>query len=70
MNISKKKKALQQKAKGLGMVRLPRQDEFRNFCISEETKKVYREVRKSNEYQILFDKNINCIEFHLHITYN
>ena len=27
-------------AKGLGIVWLPRQDEFRNFCLSDETKVV------------------------------
>jgi len=32
------------KAKGPGMVRLPRQDDFRNFCMREETEKVYRSL--------------------------
>ena len=31
------------------MVRLPRQDEFRNFCISDETEKVYRKLEKVTE---------------------
>jgi len=44
--IYKKKKALQQKAKGLEIVRLPRQDEFRNFCISDETEKVYQKLEE------------------------
>ncbi len=26
--------------------RLPRQDEFRNFCISDETEKVYRKLEE------------------------
>jgi len=32
--------------KGLGMVRLPRQDDFRTFCMSEETEKVYQELEE------------------------
>ena len=40
-NNLQKEKALQQKAKGLRISKLPRQDEFRNFCMNEETEKVY-----------------------------
>jgi len=40
------KKALQQKAKGLEMVRLPGQDEFRNFCMSDETEKVCQRLEE------------------------
>ncbi len=43
------KKALQQNAKGLEIVRLPGQDEFRNFCISDETEKVYQKLEKITE---------------------
>jgi hypothetical protein len=28
------------------MVRLPRQDDFRNFCMSEETEKMYHELEE------------------------
>jgi len=35
------KKALQHKAKGLGIVWLPRQNDFRNFCMNEETEEIY-----------------------------
>jgi hypothetical protein len=44
--VFKNKKALQLNTKGLEMVRLPGQDEFRNFCMSDETKKVYRELEE------------------------
>jgi len=40
-NNLKKNKSPSAKAKGLGMVRLHRQDDFRNFCMGEETEKVY-----------------------------
>ena len=33
-------------AKGLEMVWLPRQDDFRTFCMSEETEKVYHKLEK------------------------
>jgi len=33
-------------AKGLEIVRLPRQDEFRNFCISDETENVYQKLEE------------------------
>ena len=42
-------KALQQKAKGQEMVMLPRQNDFRNFFLSEETEKVYRELEEVTE---------------------
>jgi len=44
--IYKKQKALQQNAKGLEMVRLPRQDDFRNFCMGDETGNVYRKLEE------------------------
>jgi len=39
-------KALQRNAKGLEMSWLPRQDEFRNFCMMDETEKVYRKLEE------------------------
>jgi hypothetical protein len=33
-------------AKGLVIVRLPRQNDFRNFCMSEEAEKVYRKLEE------------------------
>jgi hypothetical protein len=33
-------------AKGLEMVRLPRQNDFRTFCMSDETEKVYRKLEE------------------------
>ena len=35
------------KAKGLEMVRLPRQDDYRTFCMSDETEKVYRKLEEA-----------------------
>ena len=29
------------------MVRLPQQDEFRNFCLDDETEKVYRKLEEA-----------------------
>jgi hypothetical protein len=46
MKIFIKIKALQQKTKGLEMSWLPRQDDFRNFCISDETEKVYQKLEE------------------------
>ncbi len=46
MKIFKKKKAPQQIAKGLGMVRLPRQNDFRTFCMSDETEKVCQKLEE------------------------
>ena len=40
------KNALQQNAKGLDIVWLPRQDDFRNFFMSDETVKVFRELEE------------------------
>jgi hypothetical protein len=40
------KKALQHYAKGLEMVRLPQQNDFRTFCMSDETEKVYQELEE------------------------
>jgi len=42
-----KKKALQQKAKGLEIVWLPQQNDFRTFCMSDETQKVYHKLEKA-----------------------
>ena len=33
--------------KGLEINKLPRQDDFRNFCISDETEKVYRKIEEA-----------------------
>ncbi len=33
-------------AKGLVIVWLPRQDDFRNFCLGDETEKVYRKLEE------------------------
>ena len=46
MKIIKKQKSPSAKAKGLEIVRLPRQDDFRNFFMSEETEKVYRKLEE------------------------
>ena len=40
------KKAFQQNAKGLEIVRLLRQNDFRTFCMSDETKKVYQKLEE------------------------
>jgi len=45
-NILKKKKALQQNAKGLEIVRLPRQNDYRTFCMSEDTEKIYQKLEE------------------------
>jgi len=39
-------KALQLNAKGLGIDKLPRQNEFRNFCMHEETDDVYHKLEE------------------------
>ena len=44
--IYKKIKALQQKSKGLGLSWLPRQNDFRNFCMDVETEEVYRKLEE------------------------
>jgi len=36
----KNKKALQQNARGLGIVWLPGQDEFRNFCMRDKKENI------------------------------
>jgi len=41
-----KNKALQLNTKGLEMVRLPRQDDFRNFFMREETEKIFFKLEK------------------------
>jgi len=33
-------------AKGLELSWLPRQDDFRNFCMSDEAEKVYQKLEK------------------------
>jgi hypothetical protein len=33
--------------KGLEIVRLPRQGDYRTFCMSEETEKVYQELKEA-----------------------
>ena len=42
----RKEKSPSANAKGLDISKLPRQDDFRNFCMSEETEKVYQELEK------------------------
>jgi len=44
--IYKKKKPFSLIAKGLEIVRLPRQNDYRTFCMSEEIEKVYHELEK------------------------
>jgi len=34
-------------AKGLEIDKLPRQDDFRNFCMSDETEKVYQKLEEA-----------------------
>ena len=41
-----KQKSPSAKAKGLEMVRLPRQDDYRTFCMSDETEKVYQKLEE------------------------
>ncbi len=41
-----KQKALQQNTKGPEMLRLPRQDDYRTFCMSNETEKVYQKLEE------------------------
>lgn len=45
-NNLKKKKPFSKIAKGLEINKLPRQDEFRNFCMSDETEKVYQKLEE------------------------
>ncbi len=40
------KKPLSLIAKGLEIVKLPRQDEFRNFCLNNEAEKVYQKLEE------------------------
>jgi len=35
------------KAKGLGISKLPRQNDFRTFCMSDETEKVYHKLEEA-----------------------
>jgi len=44
--LKKNKKALQQNAKGLGIDKLPRQNDYRTFCLSEETEKVCHKLEE------------------------
>jgi len=45
-NSKKNKKALRQNAKGLGMSWFPQQNDFRIFCMSDETEKIYRKLEE------------------------
>jgi hypothetical protein len=36
-------------AKGLGISKLPRQNDFRTFCMSDETEKIYQKLEKAIE---------------------
>jgi len=40
------KKSPSANAKGLEIDKLPRQDDFRNFCMSHKTEKVYHELEE------------------------
>jgi hypothetical protein len=42
----KNKKSPSANAKGLGMSWLPQQNDFRTFCMSEETEKVYQRLKE------------------------
>jgi len=44
--IYKNKKALQQGPKGLRLSWLPGQNDYRTFCMSEETEKVYQKLEE------------------------
>jgi hypothetical protein len=46
-NNLKKNKSPSANAKGLGIVRLPQQNDFRTFCMSDETEKVYRKLEEA-----------------------
>jgi len=45
-NFIKIKKPFSLIAKGLVIVWLPRQKDFRNFCLSDETEKVYQKLEE------------------------
>ena len=45
-NNSKKIKSPSANAKGLEIVRLPQQNDFRTFCMSEETERVHRRLEE------------------------
>jgi hypothetical protein len=40
------KKSPSAKAKGLVIVRLPQQNDFRTFCMGDETEKVYQKLEE------------------------
>ena len=44
--MQKKNKALQLNAKGLVICKLPRQDDFRTFCMSEETESMCQKLEE------------------------
>jgi hypothetical protein len=44
--FNKNKKALQLDCQRAGISRLPRQNDFRNFCMREEAEKVYRKLEE------------------------
>ncbi len=62
-NNSKNKKTLQQNAKGLEMSWLPRQDDYRTFCMSDETEKVCRELEERMEFIILLYQLYISLEY-------
>jgi len=45
--ILRKKKSPSAKAKGLILVSLPRQDDFRNFCICDQIENVYQKLEEA-----------------------
>jgi hypothetical protein len=46
-NFIKNIKSPSVKAKGLEIVRLPQQNDFRTFCMSDETEKVYQKLEEA-----------------------
>jgi hypothetical protein len=45
-NNYKKQKSPSASAKGLGISKLPRQNDYRTFCMSDETEKVYHKLEE------------------------
>ena len=46
IRIQQENKSPSANAKGLVISKLPRQDDFRTFCMSDETEEVYRELEE------------------------
>jgi len=45
--LGAQKKALQHYAKGLGIDKLPQQNDFRSFCMNDETEKIYQKLEEA-----------------------